>query len=159
LVSVARCDTTSGTDPMGWPPTVTVDVSCSAKQLLPEQGQDLAIRVLAGAETVSELAREHEASSKFVYQQVHTAEQALSQALTPPPTSPDKVLYYLPATKAWLRQLALGIASFLRVSSNLPYVLPGRERERSISSSKSQYFPWLPRSADSVQAIQEDLDS
>jgi len=83
FVSVTPCDPTSATDPIGWPATVTADVSCPAKQLLPRQRQDLAIQVLAGAETVSELAREHEVSRKFLYQQVHTAEQALSQAFTP----------------------------------------------------------------------------
>src|SRR5208282_2814820 len=80
-----------------------------AKQLLPQQRQDLAIQVLAGAETVSDLARQHEVSRKFLYQQVHTAEQALSQAFAPPPTPPDKVLFYLLVTKAWLRQLVLGL--------------------------------------------------
>src|SRR5208283_3431537 len=54
-------------------------------------------------------ARQHEVSRKFLYQQVHTAEQALSQAFAPPPTPPDKVLFYLLVTKAWLRQLVLGL--------------------------------------------------
>jgi transposase-like protein len=79
-----------------------------AQRLLPQERRDLAIQVLAGAETVSELAREHEVSRKFLYHQVHTAEQALNQAFAPPPTPPDKVLFYLPVTKSWLRQLVLG---------------------------------------------------
>jgi hypothetical protein len=78
-----------------------------AQRLLPQERRNLAIQVLAGAETVSELARRHEVSRKFLSQQVHTAEQALSQAFTPPPTPPDQVLYYLPVTKAWLRKLVL----------------------------------------------------
>ena len=92
FVSVPQCDPTSATDPVCLPATAPADVSCPAKQLLPQQRQDLAIQVLAGAETVSELAREHEVSRKFLYHQVHTAEQALNQAFTPPPTPPDKVL-------------------------------------------------------------------
>ena len=40
------------------------------------KGSDLAIQVLARTETVSELARQHEVSRKFLYQQVHTAEEA-----------------------------------------------------------------------------------
>jgi len=68
----------------------------------------LAVQVLAGAETVSELARQHEVSRKFLYQQVHTAEQALSQAFAPTP-KPDEVLFYLPVTKAWLHQLILAL--------------------------------------------------
>jgi hypothetical protein len=54
-----------------------------AQRLLPQERQDLAIRVLAGAGTVSESARQHEVSRKFLSQQVHTAEQALSQAFAP----------------------------------------------------------------------------
>jgi len=109
FVSVTQCDPTSATDPVCWPATVTDDVSCAAKQLARQERQELAIQVLAGAETVSELARQHEVSRKFLYQQVHTAEQALSQAFARPPTPPDKVLFYLPVTKAWLRQLVLGL--------------------------------------------------
>jgi transposase-like protein len=89
----------------------------SAQRLLPPERQDLAIQVLAGAGTVSELAREHEVSRKFLYQQVHTAEQALSQAFAPPPTPADKVLYHLPVTKAWLRQLVLSLGLICHSSS------------------------------------------
>src|SRR5208337_1439888 len=109
FVSVTQCDPTSGIDPICWPATVTDDVSCAAKRLAPQERQDLAIQVLAGTETVSELARQHEVSRKFLYQQVDTAEAALSQAFAPPPTASDKVLFYLPVTKAWLRQLVLGL--------------------------------------------------
>jgi hypothetical protein len=64
--------------------------------------------VLAGTETVSGLARQHEVSRKFLYQQADTAEQALGQAFAPSST-PDDVLFYLPVTKAWLRQLVLAL--------------------------------------------------
>jgi hypothetical protein len=84
--------------PSSWP----------AKRLLPQQRQELAIRVLTGAETISELARQHEVSRKFVYQQVAAAEVALDRAFAPPPES-DEVLFYLPVTKAWLRQLVLAL--------------------------------------------------
>ena len=79
-----------------------------AKRLLPQQRQELAIRALTGAETISELARQHEVSRKFVYQQVAAAEVALDRAFAPPPES-DEVLFYLPVTKAWLRQLVLAL--------------------------------------------------
>jgi hypothetical protein len=68
----------------------------------------LAIEALAGTETVSALAQQHEVSRKFLYQQIHTAEAALNQAFAPPSTR-DDVLFYLPVTKAWLRQLVLGL--------------------------------------------------
>src|SRR5271165_1491643 len=79
-----------------------------AQRLLPQERQDLAVRVLAGAQPVSDLAREHEVSRKFLYQQAHTAQDALTQAFDPDPKTED-VLFHLPVTKAWLRQLVLGL--------------------------------------------------
>jgi hypothetical protein len=64
--------------------------------------------VLAGIATVSALAREHEVSRKFISHQVHTAQQARQQAFEP--SSPrDDVLFDLPVTKDWLRQLVLAL--------------------------------------------------
>lgn len=90
------------------PALVRSTPACPAKQLLPHQRQNLAIQVLAGTATVSELARQQEVSRKFLYQQTHTAEQALNQAFSPPPPNAD-VLFYLPVTKSWLRQLVLAL--------------------------------------------------
>jgi len=47
FVSVTQSDPTLDTDPIDWPAPVAVDISCPAKQLLPQQRQDLAIQVLA----------------------------------------------------------------------------------------------------------------
>jgi transposase-like protein len=109
FVSVTQCEPISATNSIGCPATITAEVSCPAKRLAPQERQDLAIQVLAGAETVSELARQHEVSRKFLYQQVHTAEQALNQAFALPSTPPEKVLFYLPVTESWLRQLVLAL--------------------------------------------------
>ena len=79
-----------------------------AQMLLPQQRLDLAVQVLAGAQSVSDLAREHEVSRKFLYQQAHAAEDALTQVFSPDPNSED-VLFHLPVTKGWLRQLVLGL--------------------------------------------------
>lgn len=79
-----------------------------AQKLLPQERRDLAVQVLAGAQPVSDLAREHEVSRKFLYQQAHTAEEALSEAFAPS-SRPDDVLFYLPVTKTWLRQLVLAL--------------------------------------------------
>ena len=73
--SVSQCDSPSITGPIS-PAPIDVGVSCPAQRLLPQQRRDLAIQVLARTETVSELARQHEVSRKFLYQQVHTAEEA-----------------------------------------------------------------------------------
>ena len=72
--------------------------------------------MLAGTETVSELARQHEVSRKFLYPQVHTAEKALGAAFAPS-SRPDDVLFYLPVTKAWLRQLVLGLVFICQSST------------------------------------------
>jgi hypothetical protein len=79
-----------------------------AQRLLPPERQELAVQVLAGARPVSDLAREHGVSRKFLYQQAHTAQDALTCAFDPEPNA-DKVLFHLPVTNAWLRQLVLGL--------------------------------------------------
>src|ERR1700722_17173557 len=96
------------TSSLGFTQSDLAPASWSAQRLLPLQQQDLAVQVLAGAETISELARQHEVSRKFLYHQAHIAEQALSQAFAPT-AKPDEVLFYLPVTKAWLRQLVLAL--------------------------------------------------
>jgi hypothetical protein len=81
---------------------------CPAQQLAPAQRQRLAVDALAGTQPVARLAHEHEVSRKFVYQQADKAQQALDQAFTPTP-SDQRVLFYLPVTKALLRQIVLGL--------------------------------------------------
>jgi hypothetical protein len=100
--SVTQSD---GGGPAAQPPSAT---HWAAQRLLPQERRNLAIQVLAGAQPVSDLAREYEVSRKFLYQQAHTAEQALSEAFAPSSRSGD-VLFYLPVTKAWLRQLVLAL--------------------------------------------------
>ena len=90
------------------PITVPLAAPCPAKQLLPRQRQDLAVQVLTGAQPVSDLARQHQVSRKFLYQQAETAADALEQAFDSP-RADDEVLFYLPVTKAWLRQLILAL--------------------------------------------------
>ena len=79
-----------------------------AQRLLPQQRQFLAVQVLVGAQPVAALAREHEVSRKFLYQQADTAREALSHAFHPQVKDED-VLFYLPVTKAWLRQMVLAL--------------------------------------------------
>ena len=81
---------------------------CAAQRLLPQERRNLAIQVLAGAQPVSDLAREYEVSRKFLYQQARTAEEALSEAFAPS-SRPDDILFYLPVTRSWLRQLVLAL--------------------------------------------------
>ena len=55
----------------------------AAQRLLPQERRSLAIQVLVGAQPISDLAREHEVSRKFLYQQAHTAVEALNEAFAP----------------------------------------------------------------------------
>ena len=76
---------------------------------LPGGGRkDLAIQALARSATVSNLAARHGVSRKFVYQQTHKARAVLDGAFSP--AAPDSaVLFELTVTKAWLRQVIVGL--------------------------------------------------
>jgi hypothetical protein len=84
-------------------------VTCAAHALDGEQRQRLALQGLTRSEPVTELAERHEGSRKFLYQQADKGAQALEQAFQPPAPGDDDVLFYLPVTKAWLRQVVLGL--------------------------------------------------
>lgn len=82
---------------------------CPARQLPPPARQQLALEALAG-QPLSHLAAQHDVSRKFVYQQLHQAHDALGAAFAPdPPPAADAVLFHLPVTKGWLRQLVLSL--------------------------------------------------
>jgi hypothetical protein len=81
---------------------------CPAKHLPPSQRLDLGLRALAQTHSITDLADEYDVSRKFVYQQLATANQALTEAFTPPAPQ-DQVLFQLPVTKHWLRQFTLGL--------------------------------------------------
>ncbi len=89
-------------------PSPTIPVA--AKTLAPTQRQQLALDALAGTQSIRQLADAHHVSQKFVARQAHKAQAALNQAFAPlPPRSDERVLFHLPVTKAWLRQLTLGL--------------------------------------------------
>ena len=67
-----------------------------AERLLPQERRDLAIQVLAGAQPVSDLAREHDVSRKFLYQQARTPPKRLSTR----PSLPHQ----LRTTSSWICQ-------------------------------------------------------
>lgn len=94
------------------PPTTDATPSCSpccpAQDLAPDQRQQLAVQALAGVLSITDLAEHYHVSRKFVYQQVDIAKEAFRRAFDPPAKDAD-VLFYLPVTKAWLRQLVLAL--------------------------------------------------
>src|SRR4051794_32117404 len=106
----------------------------AAVRPLPEgDRKDLAIKALAGSETVCDLAARHGVSRKFVYQQRHKTRAALDDAFSS--TTPDEeVLFELGVTKTWLRQVIValplicrssyrGVVEFLRDLLGLPVSL------------------------------------
>jgi hypothetical protein len=82
--------------------------STSARLVPPAARQQLALDALAG-QPITTLADQHQVSRKFVYQQLHHAHDALDHAFAPPPAAPPQLLFWLPVTKPWLRQLVLGL--------------------------------------------------
>src|SRR5262245_43184056 len=79
-----------------------------ARRLPLQARQQLALDALAG-QPITHPAQAHAVSRKFVYQQLHHAHDALAQAFAPPADEPDQLLFWLPVTKPWLRQLVLGL--------------------------------------------------
>ena len=93
-----------------------MDRGVGAAARLPEgDRRDLAIQALAGSETVSDLAARHGVSRKFVHQQTHKARAALDDAFSSAMPA-DAVLFELAVTKAWLRQVIVGLALICRGS-------------------------------------------
>ena len=87
----------------------------AAARLPGSERKDLAIHALAGSERVSDLAARHGVSRKFVYQQTHKAHAALNGAFSP--AVPDsEMLFGLAVTKAWLRQVIVGLTLICRSS-------------------------------------------
>ncbi len=93
-----------------------MDRCVGAAARLPESDRkDLAIQALGRSETVSDLAAWHGVSRKFVYQQTHKAVAALDDAFSPAAPD-DEVLFELAVTKAWLRQVIVGLTLICRSS-------------------------------------------
>lgn len=116
------------------PRSSTARVGCAAQALDGEHRQRLAVQVLAHNEPVSDLAARHQVSRKFLYRQADQGEQALAQAFQCAAPSDEEVLFYLPVTKAWLRQVVLvlvlvchssfrGVIGFLRDVLDQPMAL------------------------------------
>src|SRR5437773_1632702 len=70
--------------------------------------QQLALAALSGV-PISQLAADNLVSRKFIYQQLDKAHQGIDLAFDPP-ASPEDLLFWLPVSRPWLRQLVLGLA-------------------------------------------------
>ena len=88
-----------------------------AKQMTNQQKKRCALQAMNNDATVTKIAKQHKVSRKFVNFQKSKATAAIDQAFGETAFDEDKVLYHLPVTKAWIKQLALclmlhGRASF-----------------------------------------------
>ena len=83
--------------------------TATASRLRPQERKNLSLQILAQTEPVSRLAQNYGVSRKFLYQQADKASNAIDEAFTPPTDDDDKVLFYLPVTKNWLRQFVLAL--------------------------------------------------
>lgn len=83
--------------------------ACPAKALSSQERQELAVQALAKTQSMTRLAQERNVSRKFVSEQRATAAQALEQAFEAPTVAEDAVLFHVPVTKSWLRQLTLSL--------------------------------------------------
>jgi hypothetical protein len=93
--------------PSFWAIQQAIPNGCPAKALRGSQRQQIGLDALAGTQTITALADDFGVSRKFVYRQAAIANQALDEAFSSEPT--DDVLFHLPVTKQWLRQLTLGL--------------------------------------------------
>ena len=85
-----------------------LEPKCAAHGLSPSDRQGLAVEALSEARSISGLSRQHEVSRKFVAHQRDKATQALEEAFDPA-IDDEAVLFYLPVTKQWLRQVVLSL--------------------------------------------------
>jgi hypothetical protein len=91
------------------PPFVVPTTPPPGTRLLgPQQRQHLALLALTG-HSLSDLARQHQVSRRFLYRQKRRARLALDAAFAPPPPPPDQVLFWLPVTRSWLEQFILAL--------------------------------------------------
>ena len=79
-----------------------------AQGLSPSARQDLALQALSGQQPITRLSEQHQVSRKFVSAQKDKAQAALAEAFEEPGDD-QQVLFYLPVTRAWLRQAVLGL--------------------------------------------------
>ena len=82
---------------------------CAAKTMGPCQKMTIGVQAVAVKRSQSSLADQHHVSRKFVRRQATTARVALEEAFASAVMPDGEVLFWLPVTKAWLRQFILGL--------------------------------------------------
>ena len=87
----------------------------AAAKLPGSERKKLAVQALAGSETISELSARLGVSRKFIYAQKDKASDALNDAFCSA-VADDEVLFQLPVTRTWLRQVMVGLPLICRSS-------------------------------------------
>lgn len=129
-------------------------VGAAAK--LPEsERKKLAVRALAGSETVTDLAARHGVSRKFVYAQKGNASDALNGAFCSA-VADDEVLFQLPVTRTWLRQVMLGLPLICR--SSYRGVMEFMRDLLGVTVSVGRVHEVLHRAAQQAGAINREQD-
>jgi len=100
---------------MNCQPAVT-SPTCTAANLNADTRKHLAVQMLARKESVSRIAERNDVSRKFLYHQAAKADAALNEAFEDKTGVDEDVLFYLPVTKSWLRQLVLALILICRSS-------------------------------------------
>lgn len=90
-------------------PPDTFKAKNAASTLSPNERKKLAVRAIADQSPISSLAKETNTSRKFIYSQKGKAVKALDAAFSEDKEDEEKVLFYLPITKAWLKQLVIAL--------------------------------------------------
>jgi hypothetical protein len=81
---------------------------CAAKEMTSEQRQQISLQGLAHSEPISQLAKRNQVSRRFVYRQMAKGKEALDRTFNSRESEP-KVLFWIPVTKSWLRQVVLAL--------------------------------------------------
>jgi len=79
----------------------------AAAQMAPSRRQFLAVAGMARNQPLSDLARENDVSRNFIYDQIEKANRALDAAFRPKEDDDQRILFTIPVTKQWIRQVVL----------------------------------------------------
>lgn len=88
----------------------------SASTLHFQERKRLAIEAITGLSTITKLAHDADTSRKFIYAQKQKAKTALNNAFSARADEKEQVLFYIPVTKSWLRQLIIALILICRSS-------------------------------------------
>ena len=88
---------------------ITFEDKNAASTLSSHARKGLAVEALSGKSTITRLAEETNTSRKFIYSQKRKAMEALDAAFSEEKGNEEKVLFYLPVIKSWLKQLVIAL--------------------------------------------------